>query len=319
MKLLSIVFNLIFVTVLLGACNSKKQDFQSSVELEKQCIATLRDVLAAQQEWVKVHAAEYLIWAGHPEGVREAYIEEERMWAAKPQYRIGIWRVLAQAATADVDKQIWTDKILGVFLDSTATDRIHAAETLAKLGISPLKKDWKLTENTLQSEIKPLALYTLWSTAFTSPGSRAAVKTRFLKAALNADTEAADKVIPAYALRQLKGISQEESTMLAVAALAEPANSPARIYLLSAAFTNNDHNPGQLEKLHAALVSYKSAISKGAISEMAAALAERGKAEDISILTPLLTGAGQLENESDRADVAAAAAHAILQIGNRTE
>lgn len=319
MKLVSIVFNLIFLTVVLGACNTKSQDSQNFRELENQCITILRNVLAEQHEWVKVHAAEYLIWAGHPEGVREAYIEEERMWAAKPQYRIGIWRVLAQAATVDADMQIWTDKIIAVFLDSTATDRIHAAETLAKLGISPLKKDQKLTENTLRSEVKPLALYTLWSTAFTSPDSRATVKARFLNAVLNADTKAADRVIPAYALRQLKGISQEESTKLTEAALAEPADSPARIYLLSAAFTNNDHDPAQFEKLHAALVNYKSALSKGAISEMAAALAEKGKAKDIPILTPLLTSASQLENESDRADVAAAAAHAILQIKNRTE
>ncbi|MCE7063195.1 hypothetical protein [Dyadobacter sp. CY343] len=317
MKLNPIVFTLIFFSVMSSACNSKKSDSEISSEVGQQSIAVLRQVLATQKEWVKVHAAEYLIWAGHPEGVREAYLEEEKLWSTKPQYRIGIWRVLAQVAENPADKKIWTNKILDVFLDSSATDRTHAAETLAKLKISPYENNILLTEATLKSPVKPLALYTLWSTAFTSADSMKSVSEHFLKTVTDVNAESADRLIPAYALRQLKGISEEESAQLAEAALAEPADSPARIYLLSAAFTNMKGNSAQSEKLHAEIVKYANSPSKGNISEIAAALAEKGNVEDISILTPLLTHASQLESEADRADVAAAAAHAILKINQR--
>jgi hypothetical protein len=157
----------------------------------------------------------------------------------------------------------------------------------------------------------------LWSTAFTSPDSLIAVSASFFKMVTDENAEPADRIIPAYALRQLKDIPDEQTGLLAEAALAEPADSPARIYLLSAAFTNMKGNSAQSEKLHAEIVKYADSPSKGNISEMAAALAGKGDAEDIPILTPLLTPASQLEGEADRADVAAAAAHAILKIIQR--
>nr|WP_295924535.1 hypothetical protein [uncultured Dyadobacter sp.] len=300
-----------------GASVTGKPDSSETEQIRQQSIGVLRQVLATQHEWVKVHAAEYLIWAGHPAGVQQAFLREEKLWGAKPQYRIGIWRVLAQAATTPAGMKLWTDKIRAVFLDSSATDRTHAAETLAKLKISPLENDRNLTANTLKSPVKSLALYTLWSIAFTSPGSIRAVSEQFFKMALAPDSPSADKVIPAYALRQLKGLSDQERGLLADAALAEPGDSPARIYLLSAAFTAIDQRAKQWQQLHKEILEYRTSTSKGHISEMAAALAERGSGGDIALLLPMLDGPGQFSNDADRADVAAAAAHAILKIMQR--
>lgn len=300
-----------------GACITRKPDSSASEHIEQQSIAVLRQVLATQHEWVKVHAAEYLIWSGHPAGVQEAFLQEEKQWGAKPQYRVGIWRVLAQAAGTPAGMKIWTDKIMAVFLDSSATDRTHAAETLAKLKISPLENDRNLTKNTLKNPVKPLALYTLWSTAFASPGSFRAVSGQFFKLILAAGSKPGDKVIPAYALRQLKTLSDKERLLLADAALAEPADSPARIYLLSAAFTATDRRAEQWQQLYTEILKYRTSTSKGQISEMAAALAETGSRADIAWLIPLLNSTGQFPDDADRADVAAAAAHAILKISQR--
>lgn len=209
--------------IMLNACGSK--DSGESSEMEQQSLAVLRNVLATHSEWVKVHAAEYLLWSGNPEGVQEAYLEEEKLFASKSPYRIGIWRVLAQAAATEAEKKQWTDKIKAVFLDSTATDRTHAVETLAKLKISTLSDDKHLTEQTLQSPVKSLALYTLWSVAFSSPDSLKNAPARLLDVIMKAGDDGSVKGTPAYALRQLKGLSNDQWKSLASTALSEPAST----------------------------------------------------------------------------------------------
>ncbi len=307
--------------IMLDACRNKGGDSGGSSDMEKQSVAVLRDVLATRSEWVKVHAAEYLLWSGNPEGVQEVYLAEEKRFNTKPQYRIGIWRVLAQAAKTEAEKKVWTDQIKAVFLDSTATDRTHAAETLAKLKISPLADDPALTQITLNSSVKSLALYTEWSVAYSSPESLKAAPAKFLKMILSAGHDPSAKSTPAYALRQLKGLTDEEWDLLAAAALAEPADSPARIYLLSAAFTtiNEGRKPEKLAQIHAEIVKYQTASSKGDISEMCVALAGSGTTDDLPVLVSLSEHLTQLSSDADKADVRAAAAYAVLRIIGRSE
>ena len=307
--------------IMLDACRNKGGDSGGSSDMEKQSVAVLRDVLATRSEWVKVHASEYLLWSGNPEGVQEVYLAEEKHFNTKPQYRIGIWRVLAQAAKTEAEKKVWTDQIKAVFLDSTATDRTHAAETLAKLKISPLADDPALTQITLNSSVKSLALYTEWSVAYSSPESLKAAPAKFLKMILSAGHDPSAKSTPAYALRQLKGLTDEEWDLLAAAALAEPADSPARIYLLSAAFTtiNEGRKPEKLAQIHAEIVKYQTASSKGDISEMCVALAGSGTTDDLPVLVSLSEHLTQLSSDADKADVRAAAAYAVLRIIGRSE
>ncbi|CAG5002415.1 hypothetical protein DYBT9275_02886 [Dyadobacter sp. CECT 9275] len=302
---------------MLNACTSKKTESTDLSENEQQSLTILRDVLSGQSEWVKVHAAEYLLWSGYPEGVKETFLEEEKRSGTKPPYRIGIWRVLAQAATGETEKKAFTDKIKAVFLDSTATDRTHAVETLAKLRISPLADDQPLTKKTLNGPVSPLSLYTLWSVAFTTQDSLRKAPAKLLEMILNAGDDVTFKTIPAYALRQIKGLSDQEWEQLADAALAEPAASPARVYMLSAAFTTASAGSPKREQIHAELLKYKNATSKGDVAEMAAALADSGSEDDIPLLVSLFKDTAQLSSEADKADVAASAAHAVLRIMKR--
>jgi hypothetical protein len=104
-----------------------------------------RDVLREAFErspagFVKIHAAEALLLAGESTRVRDAMAAD----ADKPAggaplgYRIGVWRVLAAAANDDEQRASFAERIRDVALDAEAPDRLHAIESLAKLG-------WKAT------------------------------------------------------------------------------------------------------------------------------------------------------------------------------
>src|SRR5690606_5058579 len=61
-----------------------------------------------------------------------------------------------------------SNKIREAFMDTSGSDRIHAAETMAKLRYAPPIQDSLATKAALLSSVKPLAWYTQWSVAYTS-------------------------------------------------------------------------------------------------------------------------------------------------------
>lgn len=104
--------------------------------LAQRALTTLRDTLSRESGFLKVHAAEALISLGHA-GV--AYAELASMppeaHGVRPT-RIGLWRVLATMSSGE-KRDYWIARIVEAFLDPAGTDRIHAAETLFKLGERP--------------------------------------------------------------------------------------------------------------------------------------------------------------------------------------
>src|SRR5690606_18340609 len=82
-------------------------------------VEDLKRILHSESQWVKVHAAEFLLWENQAvDEVREVYLQEERLFGDVPKYRIGIWRVLAQAAVDPQDRKHWVDKIVAAYLDT---------------------------------------------------------------------------------------------------------------------------------------------------------------------------------------------------------
>ena len=77
--------------------------------LRARALGVLRGAVAAEERWVKVHAAEALLVAGDGEADRgEVALAFDRELAAKgsePRYRIGVWRVLAEAARDDHSRE----------------------------------------------------------------------------------------------------------------------------------------------------------------------------------------------------------------------
>ena len=287
--------------------------------MEKTYVALLRKVLHEQQEWVKVHAAEYLLWAGYPEGVREAFLKEEKRFGNKPQYRVGIWRVLYQASRDEADRQIWSGKIKAAFLDEQGPDRIHAAETLAKLHQSTLAEAPGITRRAISSSVPPLAAYTLWSTAFHSEQERQKVKQELIgNLAPPSGSHGPGKTISAYALRQLGDLEADQWQLLARAAFDEPGDAPAKVYLLSTAWVTSGGQPGLLAgQLRQLLMKYSTSPEKGARCEMAMALAERGDSAAIPVLNEMFENRHSLQDNAADYDVMAAAAYALIRICQR--
>ncbi len=286
-----------------------------------------------QNEWVKVHAAEYLLWAGYPEEVQEVFLQEEKQFGSQAPYRIGIWRVLAQAASSPDERKIWINKITEAFQDTNGKDRIHAAETLAKLKQSPGSTAPEVTRQSLESTNRALALYTLWATAYSSTDSIEKTREHLLANLASNEQDPLSKRMTGYILRQLGNLTRSQWARLAQVAVSEPLESAARIYLLSAAYVSasvNHQGSDLFNQIRTKLLEAKTSSQKGDRTEMAMALAERGTADDILLLHSLLTNQNplkasdatlsqdELKRDPDHADVRAAAAYALLRIGQRT-
>jgi len=102
-------------------------------ELRERAVKTLRDAMDTEPRWVKVHAAEHLLSLGYPQEVASTFMRELEAFENEPEYRIGIWRVLARAAISPEERESWVSKIKSAYLNEEGPDRLHASETLAKL------------------------------------------------------------------------------------------------------------------------------------------------------------------------------------------
>src|SRR5687767_10664430 len=82
------------------ACISLKKTKPLSNTDRSNCLALLRQTMYNQQRWIKVHAAEYLLWLGNSKEVEKVFLKEEKRNGNVSEYRVGIWRVLYQVSPA---------------------------------------------------------------------------------------------------------------------------------------------------------------------------------------------------------------------------
>ncbi|MGI9456836.1 MAG: hypothetical protein ACR2NU_09750 [Aeoliella sp.] len=97
--------------------------------------AALLQALRAKEFWVKVHAAEFLIALGDTSAVEAEFSQELLQREDRRPERIGVWRVGYRLAKSDQDRAALAGEIGAVAQDKSATDRLHAIETLAKLSL----------------------------------------------------------------------------------------------------------------------------------------------------------------------------------------
>ena len=290
--------------------------------LRQQCINELRETLHTQSKWLKVHAAEYLLWSGNAEGVQKVFQEEQQRFGTEAPYRIGIWRVLAQATDNTDEKKIWAGKILKAFLDTNGTDRVHAAETLAKLGMSPLKEAPEVTSHALNSTDTSLSLYTRWSVSFSSEDSLKAAGAAFFNLLVSEGVDSSIKKLAAYVVRHFGGLTKDNWCLLTKKALLESTGSQAGISMLSTAFVTapvNSVQSSSFQKIRKGLLKYYDSPDKADRIEMAAALSEKGSKDDLPVLISLLNNEKPVGNGIDQVDVQASSAYAILKIGKHKD
>jgi solute:Na+ symporter, SSS family len=317
-----------FITVFLfGSCNSTNTELVTS-ELRENSIATLDEVLAQQDLWVKVHAAEYKLWTGYPTGVREIYLKEKEQFESMPQYRIGIWRVLAQESPTEAEAFLL--KIIGAFSDKESPDRIHAAETAAKMGISLADFAPEVVSEVLSGPKNSLYVYTLWSTLQVKNPAIGAEKLM----GLITDPHLAEisKMQAAFSLRNFGNLSDEQWNRLAAVALSEKDSSMASVYLLSAAFIHASEamkDEAPYLNIKQSLFQLATSPIKGERMEVAIAFGEAGGPEELKVLEEMLAGRNPVregyesledaKHSPANADVRATAAYAILKFDRRQD
>ena len=279
--------------LMVALCCASGVDNPVSQELHDRCLTELRDTLDKGEEFVKVHAAESLLWTGHPDKVREIFLNESQ---DVPKYRIGVWRVLAQAALDTEERRGYENKILAVLLDPKAPDRLHAAETLGKLGVTSREPE---VLRLAKEETGPFQAMVRWVLANSGEEQDEASLTELL-----ASPDAYTRGCTAYALRFFKTLRPATSEKLKAAAEKEPLESSWRTHLLSARYLHA--TTVERPALREYLLEYLKTGDTGQKREACAALGRVPDTEDIPLLTRLL-------DDPDR-DARAGAAEAVLLI-----
>jgi SSS family solute:Na+ symporter len=320
-NLIKLITSIYFLLFFMTGCNSNSGKTMIIPDsLKTQCVQILREVMLTQSQFVKVHAAEYLIWAGYPDSVRDVFLREEKLYGAECPYRIGIWRVLVQAADNRKDKDNWIDSVQNAFSDVHGKDRINAAETLAKLNVIPAPSVPGVVQNALESENTSLSLYTLWAASNSNADSLTKCRDKLFHLLISDQADSLQKMLASYILRHINDLNANEWNSVAKKAITEPDSSLAKVYMLSAAYVTvpEDSIKTQLyEKVKAQLISEDKSPRAGSRTELSAVLAEKGVPADLPVLLTMLNNRYPLEKESDNADVRSAAAYAILEIGKR--
>jgi len=304
----------------MSACHPGKSETKEQlVDLKEEAVNILRKILNEQQEWVKVHAAEFLIWSGHPEGVKDAYLKELERFREKPQYRIGIWRVLAQLSNGD-EAARYKAQIVNAFLDTAGCDRIHAIETMAKLKISPLPLYPDVTHAALQSDVRSLSAYTHWAVAYTSKDSAKAAEKYFLGRLLDANEDILQRRVAAYVLRNSGELDVADWNALSDMALALADDVEGKVSFLNAALLTAPQEMKTSETcnhIFNRFIAFSNKKDKGIRMDIAAGLAVAGGKVHLSLLRDWMRNADPTGIAADDADVQASAAYAVLQVCKR--
>ena len=262
---------------------------------------TLQDALHGEIGWIKVHAAEVLLIAGETKAVAAVFRLENEIHGQEVGYRVGIWRVLALACPAE--RAFWRDKMMAVFLDSTASDRLFAVESLAKLG-DPQPPKLKLALDQWGSSATPaervFADWLDWQ-----QGDETA-RVRVIKALRSPDAVA--RLRAAYILRKSGCADPMALGALRAAAAVEPLDSVGRPYVIGAAFALSA-DPGRQEAWRVALEDMAHHGTAAAAHEALQAFQRHCSNDDIRRIEPLL--------KSIHGDVRVGAAWTILAVARR--
>ncbi len=297
---------LLFLVCLSGAARPADGVAATKVtsELRERAVDVLRQAVRTQQRWKKVHAAEALVSLDYDVArVRAEFATELDRDGDTPEYRIGIRRVLIRAAADPEARRRWIEDIRQAFLDPTGPDRLHAAETLGKLGYVMRPKGDEAFEKAAFADASRLAAYAAWVVA----NSASEKGVQRLTALLGAP-EAGVRAAAAYALRHRARVGPEALRNIVAALGREARDSPARIHLAAAAYCLA--GPQGRDAFKAEIIDAARSGDDGQRYQACLVLAEYGVPADLPLLTQLLDSPGP--------DTRIGAATAILRIERRT-
>ena len=269
--------------------------------LRERSVQVLRQALQEERGWVRIRAAEALLWNNSSEGVKEAFSSE----AAEPgsSHEIGVWQILAQATLRksqhDLERQQYVDRILEAFLSSEGERGSRAAEALANMGYAGRPAELLRLAGEGEGFRQVDAL---WLLAASGSGED--------QTGLASRLESGDPAVrarAAFALRRLESAGPEVRSALERALSSEEVDSNVRIYLLSALYVHGAGTPVSKSELQ----SYVRNGTREQRLEAIEALAHGGDGDQIPLLEPLLV------RQATDAEIRVAAANALLRIERR--
>jgi len=313
----------IFTSLLVALVMPKKvysDHTMSILNRKQQAQADLKALLYTQKEWIKVHVAEFLIWENYlVNDVRTVFLDEERTHGDQPRYRIGIWRVLAQAAVTTEERESWIDRIVAVYNDPSSIDRLHAIETLAKLGVPvEASRDW--VAGITVDNVDAFILYRLWNAAHHPDVGPDIVRATCLLLLNQSTEQGKTDLIPtiSYVLRYLKPFTLNEWLQIPdiqkikMTPVAVRANLLATAWMTAPLTGNQQDLPIKNE-----LMSLEG--DQAGLQQLLHGLAERGEADDREILFRLYNQVRDVNNTLYDADIHATAAYAVVKVASRLE
>ncbi len=280
--------------LLAGCCNPT-----SVKEKRANLVARLQHEMLNQTNWLRIHAAEALLDNGQPAGVAELF--EPEVETAAPPYRIGVRRVLARTSSG-AERRKYIERIRGVLRDTNATDRVSAAESLGKLNAAD-NGDSEIISQWLATADDPTSVYPRWLLYLSSSSAeREANEKALAKYLTSSDTVA--RLRAGFVLGRLKQISPDSTTSLQNQLQREPADSIARVYLITALLFHST-NAADIDALKKQLVPYLNGKPNEQLEAGIVLGIVGGKAE-ISVLLPYL--------ENPEPDARIGAANGLLRL-----
>lgn len=276
-----------------------------------QALTDLKSLLHSEKEWIKVHAAEFLLWENQAvDEVREVYLQEERLFGDVPKYRIGIWRVLAQAAVDPQNRKHWVDKIVAAYLDTAGEDRLHAIETLAKLKV-PIVHGM---EDSLTGSMR---IYSLWNYATASKKHEQMVKDSLLADLLSGRLSEIEILVTSFVLRYLGPFSKDEHQQLYNWLHGHAFNASVTSNLLATVWiaAPQDADTELLQKTKENLFALKD--QPVALNNMMQALAFKGGATEMELIRSLYNDVRDANLPDYNSDLHATAAYMIMKTAGR--
>lgn len=298
------------------------QTVSSPARQNEKALAELNLILTHRPKFIKVHAAEYLIWTGHTREPLKEFLQQEALFHTEPKYRVVIWRVLQQADPDANRKKKWLNNIYDAYKNMQGPDRTHAAEALAKLKQPVGNLFPQVTKKTMASADRNLATYALWADSYGSETRMAANREKILNQALT-DTNTIIRRISAYILRKEQGLTQQQWQRVETVALNTNKTNELYVALLATALVTAPKGVSsqKLAQIDALLTAGTAHYSVSNRTELALALAEKGTPKHLGLLMGFLNNkdsVGIYDPSSDEgADLRAAAAYAILKINSR--
>ncbi len=280
-------------------------------QIETKASADLRALLCSEKEWVRVHVAEFLIWEHLcADEVQSMFLEEEKQSGHLPKYRIGIWRVLAQAAVDEKDRRYWINKIMAAYQDSDGEDRLHAIETLAKLKVSVVGEIADSLEGSM-------GLYTLWNYAMGAKPRLEEVKAILVADLTNDRLSELEMRITSYIFRYLGSLSDNQFEKISRWMDGRSFNSSLRSSLLATLWISAPPNEDEaiLHTLRKELLALRS--QREALNHIMMALAVRGDISDIEVIRDLYKMLRDTNQPDYSSDLHATAAYMVLKASDK--